>query len=133
MDRANEEAPSMPEHPNIELMRRAHEAIARDGFAVLADYLADDVVWHEIGRSEPRYGKAALAAEAADVDYEITFEVHDILGNDEHVVVLGDAHGTRAGASLDYRVAEIYRLRDGKIIERWAYSDDTAAITAFFA
>ena len=70
---------------------------------------------------------------SSDVDYEIMFEVHDILGNDEHVVVLGDAHGTRAGKTLDYRVAEIYHLRDGKIVERWAFSDDTAAITAFFA
>jgi ketosteroid isomerase-like protein len=122
----------MAEHQNVQLVRRANEAIARDGIAAMADYLADDVVWHEIGRSEPRHGKAALAAGAADVDYEITFEVHDILGNDEHVVVLGDAHGTRAGKTLDYRVAEIYHLRDGKIIERWAFSDDTAAITAFF-
>ncbi len=97
----------MAEHPNVELVRRANEAIARDGFAAMADYLADDVVWHEIGRSEPRHGKAELAAGMGDMDYEITFEVHDILGNDEHIVVLGDAHGTRAGKSLDYRVAEM--------------------------
>jgi uncharacterized protein len=122
----------MAEHPNVQLVRRANEAIARDGIAAMADYLADDVVWHEIGRSEPRHGKAELAAGMGAVDYEITFEAHDILGNDEHVVVLGDAHGTRAGKTLDYRVAEIYHLRDGKIIERWAFSDDTAAITAFF-
>jgi uncharacterized protein len=122
----------MAEHPNIELIRHAHEAIARDGLVALADYLADDVVWHEIGRSAPRHGKAELAAGVGDTDYEITFEVHDILGNDEHVIVLGDAHGTRAGKTLDYRTAEIYHLRDGKISERWAFSDDTAAITAFF-
>ena len=78
-------------------------------------------------------GRRSSLPAAADADYEITFEVHDILGNDEHVIVLGDAHGTRAGKTLDYRVAEIYHLRDGKIIERWAFSDDTAAITAFFA
>lgn len=123
----------MAEHPNVEMVRRAHEAIAHGGFAAMADYLADDVVWHEIGRSEPRHGKAELAAGTGDVDYEITFEVHDILGNDEHVIVLGDAHGTRAGKTLDYRTAEIYHVRDGKISERWAFSDDTAAITAFFA
>jgi ketosteroid isomerase-like protein len=123
----------MAEHPNVQLLRRANEAIARDGFAAMADYLADDVVWHEIGRSEPKHGKAELAAGMGATDYEITFEVHDILGNDEHVITLGDAHGTRAGKTLDYRVAEIYHIRDGKITERWAFSDDTAAITAFFA
>ena len=123
----------MAEHPNVQLVRRANEAIARDGIAAIADYLADDVVWHEIGRSEPRHGKAELASGMGATDFEITFEAHDILGNDEHVVVLGDAHATRAGKTLDYRVAEIYHLKGGKITERWAFSDDTAAITAFFA
>jgi ketosteroid isomerase-like protein len=122
----------MAEHPNVELARRANEAIQRDGIAAMAEYLADDVVWHEIGRSEPRRGKSALASAAGAVDYEIAFEVHDILGNDEHVIVLGEATGRRAGQTLNYRVAEIYHVRDGKISERWAFADDTAAITAFF-
>lgn len=68
-----------------------------------------------------------------EVDYEITGTVHDILGNDEHVVGLFDATGTRGGRTLHYRVAEIYHFRDGKVSERWAFSDDTAAITEFFA
>lgn len=123
----------MADHPNLELARRAHEAIQRDGFTAMAPFLADDVVWHEIGRSEPRRGVAELAASGADADYEISFDVHDILASDDHIVVLGDARGTRGERTLDYRVAEIYHVREGKISERWAFSDDTAAIEAFFA
>jgi hypothetical protein len=38
------------------------------------------------------------------------------------------------GQSFSYRTAEIYHLdEEGKITERWAFSDDTQAISAFFS
>ena len=123
----------MAEHPNVTVAREMGEAMSRGDLEAAASYLADDVIWHEIGRAEPRRGKAELAGSMGEVDYEITGQLHDIVGNDEHVVALIDATGTRGGRTLDYRVAEIYHVRDGKIIERWAFSDDTAAITQFFA
>ena len=122
----------MAEHPNVTVAREMGEAMSRGDLEAAASYLADDVIWHEIGRAEPRRGKAELAAGMGEVDYEITGQLHDILGNDEHVVALIDATGTRGDHSLSYRVAEIYHVLDGKIIERWAFSDDTAAITDFF-
>ena len=123
----------MSEHPNVTVAREMGDAMSRGDLETAASYLADDVIWHEIGRAEPRRGKAELAAGMGQVDYEITGQSHDVLGNDEHVVALFDATGTRGGRTLDYRVAEIYHFRDGKIVERWAFSDDTAAITEFFA
>ena len=91
--------------------------------------------WHEIGRAEPLRGKAALVGsmEAAASDYSIEVEVHDVLADDDHTVALIKATATRGDRTLVYQVAEIYHLRDGRIIGRWAFSDDTAAITAFFA
>ena len=35
--------------------------------------------------------------------------------------------------TLTYRTAEIYHMRDGKVTERWAFSDDTQRIIDFFA
>ena len=43
-----------------------------------------------------------------------------------------EATATR-GRTFTYRTVEIYDIRDGKIAERWAFSDDTAAIVEFFA
>jgi len=63
----------------------------------------------------------------------ITYEIHDIVANDEHTIALGTATATRNGKTLAYRTAEIYHIRDGKAVERWAFSDDTAASVAFFA
>jgi ketosteroid isomerase-like protein len=95
--------------------------------------LADDVVWHEIGRAEPRRGKAELRAAMGKRDWEITATVHDILANDDHGIILVDATATRGGRTFKYRTAEICHFRDGRISERWAFSDDTAAIVEFFA
>jgi ketosteroid isomerase-like protein len=127
----------MAEHPNAAAVRRLSEAFESGDMATIAavgeELMADDVVWHEIGRAEPRRGKAELRAAMGEVDYAITGKTHDIIANDDHAIILADATGTRGGKTLHYRVAEIYHIRKGKISERWAFSDDTAAITAFFA
>ena len=124
------------------MARQENEAVARnvtDAFdamdmARLDALIADDVVWHEIGAAEPRRGKAAMQAAAPGVaDYQITGKLHDIVASDDHAIALIEATATRGGKTLVYRTAEIYHIRNGQIVERWAFSDDTAAITAFFA
>jgi len=64
---------------------------------------------------------------------DITYELHDVIANDDHAIALGTATATRGGETLTYRTAEIFPIRDGKAVERWAFSDDTAAIEASFA
>lgn len=125
----------MPDHPNAALARQMTDAMSRGDMRALDGLLADDVIWHEIGRAEPRRGKAALAeaAQGAAGDYQITAKMHDVVANDDHTIVLVDATATRGGKTLNYRTAEIFHVRDGKIAERWAFSDDTARITEFFA
>jgi ketosteroid isomerase-like protein len=124
---------AMAEHPNAVLARQMTDAFGRGDMQALEGFVADDVIWHEIGRAEPRRGKAALGEAAGAVDYQITGTLHDVVANDDHTIVLADATATRGGKTFTYRVAEIYHIRDGKIAERWAFSDDTAAITEFFA
>jgi uncharacterized protein len=121
---------------NAAVARELQEAFERGDMARLDALVADDVVWHEIGRSEPRRGKEELRASspgAGDAQYEIVSSVHDVLGSDEHAIALVEATATRGGKTLKYRTAEIYHIRGGRVIERWAFSDDTAAISAFFA
>jgi ketosteroid isomerase-like protein len=123
----------MAEHPNAKVVREMNEAMSSGDMEGAASRVADDVVWHEIGRAEPRHGKAELAATLAEWGpFNITWETHDILGGDDHVVALGVANATHGERSLTYRVAEIYHVRDGQVTERWAFSDDTQAIVDFF-
>jgi ketosteroid isomerase-like protein len=125
----------MAEHPNAVLARKLSDAFSRGDMQAMDGLIADDVIWHEIGRSEPRRGKAALraAGPGGAADYKVTGKLHDVVANDNHTIALVDATATRAGKTLKYRTAEIYHIRNGKVAERWAFSDDTAAITRFFA
>lgn len=124
----------MSEHPNVTAARRMGEAMLRGDMKVVAGYVADDVVWHMIGQAEPVRGKAALASSmvAAGGGASISWVTHDVVGNDDHVVALGEATATRGAKTLTYRTAEIYHMKNGQVTERWAFSDDTAAITDFF-
>jgi uncharacterized protein len=125
----------MGEHANATLVRQMMDAMDRGDTQAASDALADDVEWHEIGRAEARHGKAELRAAmmGGASEYTITGKLHDVVANDDHVVGLVDATATRSGRTLNYRTAEIFHIRNGKIVERWAFSDDTAAIAAFFA
>lgn len=126
----------MQEHPNAALVRKGLEAFNRGDMQALADLVADDVTWHQIGQPEPIRGKQAMASSmpgAGEVDWEISADVHDVIANDDHTIALVSATAQRGGQTFKYRTAEIMHIRDGKITERWAFSDDTAAITEFFA
>lgn len=132
----------MAEHTNVALVRRAMQAMneqdmsrAQQEMTVVDAFMADDIVWHEIGRAEPRRGKEELRAAmmAGARAWTVTYDLHDVLANDEHAIALGTASATRGGKTLTYRTAEIFHIHKGKAVERWAFSDDTAAIVEFFA
>lgn len=119
-----------------DVVRQMNEAFQTGNLEAAADFIADDIEWHEIGRTEGVHGKEALAARAQEPDaqsWDISGEIHDVVANGDHVVSLITAHAKRAdGTTLDYKVAEVYHVRDGKITGRWAMSDDTEAINRFF-
>ena len=60
-------------------------------------------------------------------------DVHDVLATDEHVVGLVTATVRVGDDEFSYRTAEISHVVEGKVVERWAFSDDTQAIVDFFA
>ena len=123
----------MEEHPNAAAFRKMNDAMTAGDIETAASFVADDVVWHEIGADEPIRGKEALNAHQADfAGVDIKWDVHDVVANDEHVIALGTATATKGDKSLTYRTAEIYHVRDGQVTERWAFSDDTQAIIEFF-
>jgi hypothetical protein len=46
-------------------------------------------------------------------------ELHDALGNDEHVVALVRETGERQGRRLDQNSVHLYHVVDGKVTETW--------------
>ena len=123
----------MADHPNATLVREAFRA-ATQGDPDATRYLADGIEWHEIGRSDPIVGKEAVLAHLSrPTEWSIQPVLHDAVAGDDHAVALIIARARRGGETLEYRVAEIYDVLDGKVSKRWAFSDDTERIAAFFA
>jgi ketosteroid isomerase-like protein len=125
------------EHPNVTVVREGFEALQRGDIAWMDEHLADDVVWHVGGNSKwagayegkanvlEFFGRQAQATETA-------VEIHDILGNDEHVVVLGSAKATAPdGSSAEWKYTQIFHIRDGKTTEVWGMAENDAAVDPF--
>ncbi len=123
----------MAEHPNADLYRRAFGAFMSGQGGSDADMVSDDIVWWMIGADEPLRGKEALMSSMQGMEgIDFSVDVHDVTASDDHVVALVNATVRSGDETFSYRTAEICHVVDGKITERWAFSDDTAAINEFF-
>lgn len=127
-------------HPNEDLLRRGYEAFGSGDIATVLSIFADDIAWH-VGGSNQTSGEYHGHQEVMGFFGKLMelsggsfhLEIHDILANDTHGVVLVTAHGERDGQTLAAREANVWSLADGKATEFWAYAADQAAIDKFFA
>lgn len=128
------------EHPNAALIRRYVAAqMAGDAATALACY-ADDLVLHVRGRS--RHAGTYTGIEAyldfvtrvhQDTDGAIEIvEIHDILGSDDHAVLLVKERFSSGGRVAETDRVVVYELRDGKIAEIWNYDSDQYAYDELF-
>jgi ketosteroid isomerase-like protein len=124
----------MGDHPNAAKYREAHEAFTSGDLEAFGGMLAPDVVWNTIG-GETMHGAEAVANSMSGLaGLEFDVSLHDVVANDDHVVGLVDVHVTAGDKDIRYRTAEIHHVNaEGKVTERWSFSDDTQAITDFFA
>ncbi len=124
----------MSDHPHAATYRQLSEGLQDGDMSSLAETIADDVEWWEIGASEPVRGKEALLERMSWMgDWDVSAELHDVVANDEHLIALLDVTASRGGETLSYRTAEIHHVNEaGQVTHRWAFSDDTQAIVDFF-
>lgn len=124
----------MSDHPIAARYREMSAAMEAGDMSGLGTAIADDVVWWEIGASQPVRGKQALMEQMQGYgDYNISAQLHDVVANDDHLIALLSVTATKGDEVLEYRTAEIHHVNaDGQVTERWAFSDDTKAIIDFF-
>ena len=126
----------MGDHKHAAAYREVLEQFNSGNPEAFGDLISDDVVWWAIGADEPVRGKAALQETMQQNmgNWNIQASLHDVVSNDEHLIALVNAVATHEdGTILEYRTAEIHHVdADGRITERWAFSDDTGAIKDFF-
>ena len=126
----------MSEHPNVATTRAGIEAFVKGDIATLTGMIADDVVWHAPGNNQyagTLNGKEETMARMGRLAQDgvaISFDIHDVVGNDEHVVAMVEATFTKGSNSARGRMVQVFHVRDGQMREFWAFSEDQAAVDA---
>jgi len=127
-------------HPNEDLLRRGYAAYNSGDMDTVQALFDDDIVWHATGSNQLTgdyrgfqeimgfFGKVMELSGG-------TFrgEVHDVLANDTHGVVLVTFHAERDGQTVALRSADIWHLADGKVTEHWSFFEDQAAADKLFS
>lgn len=133
--------PNERDHPNADLVRRAHAAFKAGDVAEIGRLFADDIVWTVTGNSPTAgttVGMAGVMANFGDImrwtggTYDA--EPLDYLGSEDHAVNVSRATASRPdGRRLDVQEVVVFRIRDGKLAEAQHMAYDEAAWDAFFA
>jgi ketosteroid isomerase-like protein len=126
-------------HPNEELVRRGYQAFATGDVATLNELFADDIVWHAPGRNllagtyrgkEEVFATFQKVAELTGGTFKL--DIHGVLADDEHAVVLARATGEREGKTLDDNSVQVFHIKDGKVTEQWLHPGDAYASDDFW-
>jgi len=127
-------------HPNEELLRQGFEAFSKGDMETISGLLADDVVWHNPGRGplagDHRGRDAVLAVLAKQMELTggtFRVELHDVLANDEHGLVLSKATAEREGKTWADNGILVFHIKDRKASEVWLHPGDLYAADEFFA
>ena len=125
---------AVTEHPNVELARRGYDAFAKGDLATLTELIADDATWHALGvgpLSGTYHGRDEIfgffGRLAEETGGTFRMDVHDVLANDEHAVVLCMLSASRGSKSIQVPVANVSHMRDGKVTEFWTSTTDPQA------
>jgi len=127
-------------HPNEELLRKGYAAFDSYDLDTIRALFADDIVWHVGGRSQLAgtlkgkdevFGWFAKLLTLSDGTYKIN--VHDIIANDKHAVVLSNDTAQRGDKHLDLEAVSVYHIENNHVKEAWFFNSDVYADDEFFS
>ncbi|MGZ5385398.1 MAG: nuclear transport factor 2 family protein [Acidimicrobiia bacterium] len=130
----------MESHPNVERIKQEYRAFSEGDFSGLAKLFSEDAVWHVRGVTplagdysgcEAIVGFLRKLAEVTHRSFMI--EVHDIIANDQHTVVLANTTVKRDDHTYTADEVHVFRTNeDGLITEAWGLSSDPAGQGQFW-
>ena len=103
---------------NKEVVEKVNASFAEGGVEGFLSQCADDVVWTMVGNKSTK-GKEAIREWMASIDMEPPkFTVDNIIAEGDFVTAYGDMTlKEKDGKTVPYAYCDIYRFRDGKIVE----------------
>lgn len=130
----------MGEHPNVDLARRGYAAFSAGDMATLTELIAEDAVWHVGGRNalsgdyegrDAIFGLFAQFVQASEGTLKL--EVHDILANDDHTVVLTHVSAGGSRGEVSTNTCDTSHIRDGQLVEFWSFAEDPYAFDEYWS
>lgn len=123
-------------HPNEDVARVAYAAFSRADMDTVLGTFTDDIVWRIGGDSkvtgEYRGHKQVLVFFGELMELTggtFHLDVHDVLANDEHIVVLVAVTATREDRSVEgLPSAHVWHVRDGKLSAFWECPSDQVVL-----
>jgi len=127
-------------HPNETLVRNAFNAFMRGDVEAARSAFDPTVVWHVSGRGAlsgdfrgfdeiARWG-AQLFERSAGTMRE---DLHDVVANDATAFQWVTYAATRGDRTIEGESVNVYRIRDGKIVECWVYFDNPYDFDTFWS
>ena len=103
---------------NKEIVEKVNASFAEGGVEGFLSHCADDVVWTMVGNQSTK-GKNAIREWLASMDMEPPkFTVDNIIAEGDFAVAHGDmTMKDKDGKTAPYAYCDIYRFRDGTIVE----------------
>jgi predicted SnoaL-like aldol condensation-catalyzing enzyme len=102
---------------NKQVVLRLFELALQSGVTDALDLIADDYVEHSPVIPAGKQGLAEFLHGLASREQAPRVLLHRVVADDEHVVV--HYHATTGSGDPGSAVADIFRLRDGAIVEHW--------------
>ncbi|REK11560.1 MAG: nuclear transport factor 2 family protein [Actinobacteria bacterium] len=125
-------------HPNEEVARRAWHAFTERDQDKIVQTFAEDMQYHlggDTALAGTRKGRDEFLGLADAVpDLKPSFELHDVVANEEHAVILFTVHHEREGkGTLDAPGVWVTHIADGNVAEIWSFPFDQAAAKEFLS
>jgi len=128
----------MAEHPNVELLRKGYAAFDAGDMQTVGAVLADDVVGHAPGNNslsgdyrgkDQVFGYLAKFMGLHEGTYR--FEIHDLLANDQHGLLMVEEEWQKPKPFRN-RSVHIWHFQGGRATEFWFFNEDQAGVDASF-
>ncbi len=128
-------------HPNVGIVTDAYAAFSRGDLEALQNqFFAPDITWHYAGRSQlgGRYRgidkvSGWLHRTSELCGGTLAIELHDVAGNDTHVMALAIVSATRNGRQCRDQSVQVFHVNDGKITEVWTLPGDQYSADEFWS
>ncbi len=119
------------EHPGIDRIKNGYRHFAEGRYKEFGRLFAADAVWHVHGDTPLAGDKVGrdsicsfLRTLAEDTHESFMVEVHDVLANDEHTVVLAHTTVKRDDETYTADEVHVFRTRGEEIAEAWGFTSD---------